>query len=82
MGVLHLVKGTKCSGYMLIVIDTFSRFAVGVTLSDLKSETVARALRDDVLKHGWGRPEQWVCGGASYFKAEVKAGITAWAALQ
>ena len=51
-------------------------------LPDLKSETVARALRDDVLKHGWGRPEQWVCDGASYFKAEVKAGITAWAALQ
>ena len=37
---------------------------------------------DDVLKHGWGRPDQWVCDGASYFKAEVKAGIAAWAALQ
>ena len=35
-----------------------------------------------MLKHGWGRPDQWVCDGASYFKAEVKAGIAAWAALQ
>ena len=82
MDVLHLAKGTKCAGYMLIIIDVFSRFAVGVILPDLKSETIARALRDDVLKHGWGRPDQWVCDGASYFKAEVKAGITAWAALQ
>ena len=81
MDVLHLAKSTKCAGYMLIVIDVFSRFAVGVILPGLKSETVARALRDDMLKHGWGRPDQWVCDGASYFKAEVKAGITAWAAL-
>ena len=56
MDVLHLAKGTKCAGYMFIVIGVFSRFAVGVILSDLKSETVARALRNDVLKHGWGRP--------------------------
>ena len=82
MDVLHLAKSTKCARYMLIVIDVFSRFAVGVILSDLKSETVARALRDDVLKHGWGRPDQWVCDGASDFKAELKAGITAWAALR
>ena len=45
---------------------------MGVILPDLKSETVARALRDDVLKHGWGRPDQWVCGGASYFISRSK----------
>ena len=58
MDVLHLAKGTKCARYTVRVIDAFSRFAVGVILPDLKSETVARALRDDVLKLGWGRPEQ------------------------
>ena len=62
MDVLHLAKGTKCTGYMLMFIDIFSRFAVSVILSEI----VARALRDDVLKHGWDRPEQSVCDGASY----------------
>ena len=63
---------------MLIVIDVFSRYAVGVVLKDLKSVTVATALRDE---HGWGRPDEWVFDGASYFGSEVTAGITAWAAL-
>ena len=40
-----------------------------------------QVLRDDILKHGWGRPDEWVFDGASYFGAEVTAGITAWAAL-
>ena len=43
--------------------------------------TIATALRDDILKHRWGRPDKWVFDGASYFGAEVTAGITAWAAL-
>ena len=50
-------------------------------MKDLKSVTVATALRDDILKHGWGRPDEWVFDGASYFGAEITAGITAWAAL-
>ena len=81
MDILHLAKGSDCEGYMLIVIDVFSRYAMGVVLKDLKSVTVATALRDDILKHGWGRPDEWVFDGASYFGAEVTAGITAWAAL-
>ena len=81
MDILHLSKDTDCGGYMLIVIDVFSRYAVGVILKDLKSLTVATALRDDILKHGWGRPDEWVFDGASYFGAEVTAGIKAWAAL-
>ena len=63
---------------MLMVIDVFSRYATGVPLKDLKSETIAAALRDDVLKHGWGKPEEMVYDGASYFKAEVLAGLQAW----
>ena len=81
MDILHLAKGSDCEGYMLIVIDVFSRYAVGVVLKDLKSVTVATALRDDILKHGWGRPGEWVFDGASYSGAEVTAGITAWTAL-
>ena len=54
---------------------------VHTIVPDLKSDTVARALRDDILKHGWGRPEEWVFDGASYFKAEVTASIEAWCAL-
>ena len=81
MDILHLSKDTDCAGYMLIVIDVFSRYAVGVILKDLKSLTVATALRDDILKHGWGRPDEWIFDGASYFGAEVTAGIDAWGAL-
>ena len=43
--------------------------------------TIATALRDDILKHRWGRPDKWVFDGASYFGAKVTAGITAWTAL-
>ena len=57
------------------------RYAIGTIVPDLKSETVARALRDNKLGHSWGRPEEWVFGGASYFKTEVTASIEAWAAL-
>ena len=45
------------------------------------SKIVARVLRDNILIHGWGRLEEWVFDGASYFKAEVTANIEAWAAL-
>lgn len=79
--ILHLAKDTKYNGYMLIVIDVFSRYAMGTIIPDTKSETVARALRDDILKHAWGRPDLWVCDGASYFNAEVKASIAAWGSL-
>ena len=65
MDILHLSKDTDCGGYMLIVIDVFSRYAVGVILKDLKSLIVATALRDDILKHGWGRPDEWVFDGHS-----------------
>ena len=81
MDVLHLDKGSDNEGYMLIVIDVFSRYAMGLVLKDLKSVTIATTLRDDLLKHGWGRPGEWVFNGAVYFGAEVTAGITAWAAL-
>ena len=57
----------------------FSRYAMGVIVPNLKSTTIATALRDDILKDAWGRPEKWVCDGASYFKAECRAGIDAWA---
>jgi len=78
MDVLHLKRvDAKATGYMLMVIDVFSRYATGVPLDDLKSETIARALRDDVLKNGWGKPEEMVYDGASYFKAEVLAGLQA-----
>ena len=30
---------------------------MGVIVPDLKSTTIATALRDDILKHAWGRPE-------------------------
>ena len=79
MDVLHMAKDTDCSGYVLIVIGVFSRYAMGVIVPDLKSTTIATALRDGILKHAWGRPEKWVCDGASYFKAECRAGIDAWA---
>ena len=52
---------------MLILIDVFSRYAMGVIVPDLKSLTIATALRDDILKHAWGKPEKWVTDGASYF---------------
>ena len=50
---------------MLIVIDVFSRYAMGVVLKDLKSVTFATALRGDILKHGWGRLDEWVFDGTS-----------------
>ena len=78
MDVLHLAKGEKDEGYLLCVIDVFSRYAITVPIPNTKSLTVATALRDDVLKHGWGRPTRFILDGASYFKAEVEAGITAW----
>ena len=78
MDVLHLAKGEKDEGHLLCVIDIFSRYAIAVPIPNTKSLTVATALRDDVLKHGWGRPTRFVFDGASYFKAEVEAGITAW----
>ena len=75
MDILRLAKDAKCSGYMIIVIDVFFGCAIRTLVPDLKSETVASALRDDILVHGWGRPEGWVFDGASYFKAEVTASI-------
>ena len=61
--------------------DVFSRYAIGTIVPDFKSEIVARALRDIILVHSWGRPEEWVFDGDSYFKAEVTASIEAWGAL-
>ena len=81
MDILHLAKGEKDAGYMLCIIDVYSRYAIAVPIPDTKSLTVATALRDDVLKHGWGRPTRFVLDGASYFKAEVAAGIAAWNAI-
>ena len=77
----YLFKDTKCSGHIIIMIDVFSRYAIRTIVPDLKSDTAAKALRDNILVHGWGRPEEWVFDGASYFKAEVTASIEAWAAL-
>ena len=79
MDILHLAKDTKCSGYMIVVIDVFSRYAVGTIVPNSKSETVVIALRNNILVHSWSRPEEWVFDGASYFKAEVTASIEAWA---
>ena len=62
---------------MIIVIDVISRYAIGTIVPDLKSETVARALRDNILVHSWGRPEEWMFDWASYFKVEVIASIEA-----
>ena len=84
MDILHLAKeenGGKDAGYVLCVIDIYSRYAIVEPIPDTKSLTVATALRDNVLKHGWGRPSRFVLDGASYFKAEVSAGIAAWNAI-
>ena len=67
---------------MIIVIGVFFRYAIGTILPDLKSEIVARALRDNILVHRDCRPEEWVFDGASYFKTEVIASIEAWGALR
>ena len=53
----NMAKDTDCSGYMLIAIDVFSRYAMRVIVPDLKSTTTATTLRDDILKHAWDRPE-------------------------
>ena len=45
---------------MIIVIDVFSRYAIGTIVPDLKSKTVARALRDSILIHSRDRPEELV----------------------
>ena len=63
MDILHLAKDTRCGGYMIIVIDVLSRYAIGTIIPDLKSKTVVRTLRDNILIHGWGRPEEWVFDG-------------------
>ena len=81
MDVLHLAKGEEHEGLVLCCIDAFSRYAIVTPIADTKSLTIATALRDEVLKHGWGRPSKFVIDGASYFKAEVSAGITAWNAI-
>ena len=74
MDVLHLAKGEEHEGLVLCCIDTFSRYDIVTPIADTKSLTMPTALRDEVLKHGWGRPAKFV----SYFKAKVGAGITAW----
>ena len=84
MDVLHLAAGEGDDGdqgLVLCCIDAFSRYAIVTPIADTKSLTIATALRDEVLKHGWGRPSKFVIDGASYFKAEVGAGITAWNAI-
>ena len=83
MDVLHLAKGEgkEDEGLVLCCFDAFSRYAIVTPIADTKSLTIATALRDEVLKHGWGRPSKFVIDGASYFKAEVGAGITAWNAI-
>ena len=72
MDVLRLAKGEKDKGHMLCVIDILSKYAIAVPITDTKSLIVATALRDDVLKHGWGRPTRFVLDGTSHFKAEVE----------
>ena len=78
---LHLAKGKEHEGLVLCCIDTFSRYAIVTLIADTKSLTIATAIRDQVLKHGWGRPETFVLDGASYFKAEVAADMQAWEAI-
>ena len=70
------IKAWCCAASAL----NFSQYAIVTPIADTKSLTIATALRDDVLKHGWARPSKFVIDGASYFKAEVGAGITAWTA--
>ena len=48
MDILHLDKDIKCSGYTIIMINVFSRYAIGTIVPDLKSEIVDRALRDNI----------------------------------
>ena len=81
MDVLHLARGEEHEGLVMCCIDAFSRYASATPIADIKSLTIATTLRDEVLKHGWGRPAKFVIDGASYFKAEVGAGITAWNAI-
>ena len=60
-----MAKGEDDAGYVLCVIDAYLRYAIAVPIPDTKSLTVATALRDDVLKHGWGSPTRFVLDGAS-----------------
>ena len=52
-------------------------YTIGTVVPALKSEAVAKALRDNILVHSWDRPAEWMSDGASYFKAEVTASIEA-----
>ena len=71
MDIPHLAtKGETDAGYVLRVIDVYSRCAIAMPISDTKSLTVATAPRDDLPTHRWRRPTRFVLDGAWYFKAE------------
>jgi transposase InsO family protein len=81
MDILHMmeVQGYK---YLLVVVDIFSRYGAAVPLKDIKAESVVRALQQEVLCHGYGRPKTWVIDGGSEFKGTFKevAGTAGWGA--
>ena len=72
---MKLEEGHK---YILTLCDVYSRWRMAIPLTNIKAETVAKALKRQAIPNGLGRPVYFLVDGGSEFKAEVIAACTAW----
>lgn len=72
---MKLEEGHK---YILTLCDVYSRWGMAIPLTNIKAETVAKALKRQAIPNGLGRPVYFLVDGGSEFKAEVVAACTAW----
>ena len=79
---LDVIRLPKAEGSELVLtaIDVFSRYAFLVPVPDLKAATILKAMRENILPHGMGKPEVYLVDGGSEFKKEVGHAIDAWLA--
>ena len=72
---MKLEEGHK---YILTLCDVYSRWGMAIPLTNIKAETVAKALKRQAIPNGLGRPVYFLVDGGSEFKAKVVAACTAW----
>ena len=72
---MKLEEGHK---YVLTLCDVYSRWGMAIPLTNIRADTIAKALKRQAIPGGLGRPTTFLADGGSEFKAEVVAACTAW----
>ena len=63
---------------MVTLVDVFSRWTMSVTVENIQTATITRALRRQAIPNGMGRPFEFLIDGGSEFEKELQAACSAW----